>query len=75
MRASGWRLQLEAHEVKAILVDPESQAPLFDVLLKDTTAWEKVSQSPHDALFVLLPPDARPLGADADEPRGQAHGE
>ena len=51
---SAWRLQLEAHDVTAILVDPHTQAPLFEVLSSDTS-WRKVSSSPHDALFVLDP--------------------
>lgn len=54
MARSAWRLQLEAHDVTAILVDPTTQAPLFKTLEQDTT-WTRVTHDDHHSLFVLLP--------------------
>ena len=52
--SSAWRLQLEAHDVTAALVDPVAQSPLHEALAGDS-AWRVVSQSPHHTLFVRAP--------------------
>jgi hypothetical protein len=53
---SAWRLQLEAHDVTAILADPINQKPLHDALTRDVT-WVNTVSTEDYTLFVLVKPD------------------